>query len=203
MRIGNNEKIIFSLLKNYPDLSRNDLQVLFTLITHKQARVDLIINSLKRKELIDEQTCAVDYSEIDEELFPNVQIPKKILDNVRHLDEPVKLGKTAKSILYVLYQTKKSSLQFLAKFFKIPIRNTYAILKRLEEKNLVISYNSRIRHVNTLGRHYNPKYYVLTDLGQLWLQIKLDGTINTKHIDKLLEKPQNEIKIMVSNFQYN
>lgn len=199
MRIGNDEKIIFSLLKKYPQLSDTNLQVLFTILTNKKRDTSKITQSLRIKNLIDDKRIPINNSATDV-LVLEVKIDKEIIDNLQNLDEFIKLGKTAKSILYILSKIKKSSLQFLSEFLGKSARNTYAIMKRLEEKNLVYSYNSKIYHLNTRGRRFSPKYYVITDLGKIIARIKTD-TESHANLDKLLQSTQGEIGIMHNIFK--
>ncbi|MDO8509826.1 MAG: hypothetical protein Q7S24_01655, partial [bacterium] len=73
-------------------------------------------------------------------------------------------------------------------FFKESVKNIYAILQRLEEKNFVTSYHSRIRHVDVNGRKYNPKYYLLADLGKTWMLVYGSEKLDVNNINKALEK---------------
>lgn len=199
MRIGNDEKIVFSLLKKYPHLTDTNLQVLFTIITNKKRGTDKIIQSLKIKDLLDDKNRPIENSMMAD-LILEIKIDKEIMDNLQNLDEFIKLGKTAKSILYILSKIKKSSLQFLTEFLNESTRNTYAILQRLEEKSLVYSYNSKIYHLNTRGRRFSPKYYVITDLGKVVARMKTN-TVNHDQLDKLLQSTQSEIGMMHKIFK--
>ncbi len=199
MRIGNDEKIVFSLLKKYPYLNDANLQMLFAIITNKKRDTSKIMQSLRIKDLIDEKNKPTQSSTTND-LTLEIKIDKEILDNLQNLDEFIKLGKTAKSILYILSKIKKSSLQFLTEFLDESARNTYAILQRLEEKSLVYSYNSKIYHLNTRGRRFSPKYYVITDLGKVVARIKTDK-VNHDQLDKLLQSTQNEIGMMHKVFK--
>lgn len=199
MRIGNDEKIVFSLLKKYPTLTDINIQALFTILTNKKRNTSKITQSLKIKGLLDAKGIPTD-DPVADELISEIKIDKEILDNLPKLDEFIKLGKTAKSILYVLSKIKKSSLQFLAEFLGESERNTYAIMQRLEEKSLVYSYNSKIYHLNARGRRFSPKYYVITDLGKVVTRIKTDKD-NSDHLDRLLETTQEEIGMMHKIFK--
>lgn len=196
MRIGNDEKTVYSLLTSYPGLSRDNLQVLFTFVSNKKRDTGKIIQSLQLKGLVDKSNHTLKSKPIeDEDLLVDVKIDHEILDNIDNLSEFAKLGKPAKMILYILAQIKKSSLQFLADTLGQSTHNTYAVLQRLEEKNLVYSYNSKIYHLNTRGRRFNPKYYVITDLGKIAAKIKANN-IDLRQIDALLEKTKAEIEYM-------
>lgn len=197
MRIGDNEKIVVSLLKKYPKLNNTSLQLLFSVLTGRKARIDSILFSLRVKGILDDETGDISDSEIklDDNLLA---IDKDIIDNIKSLSEPIKFGMLAKSILYVISKTEKSSIQFLSIFFKEKENNIYAILKRLEEKNLIASYISRIRHQNKSGRRFNPKYYVITDFGRLWIRTRFDDAKIIKKIDNLLINAQQEIDVVAS-----
>ena len=199
MRIGNNEKIILSLMKKYKKYDEKELHILFLHTTQKKARVDVILHSLIVKGILNKKN-KPDFSFIDEDtLLPDTVIPKEILDNLENLT-PTKMGNLAKSILYVLLKTEKCSLQFISMLFKESVKNTYAILQRLEEKNFVTSYHSRIKHVDVNGRKYNPKYYLLTDLGKTWLLVYNHKKLDVNNIDKALERLNSERKRLVSKF---
>lgn len=196
MKIGNNEKIIFSLMKKYPNLTTMNLHVLFTILTGRKININRMFLSLRIKGLLDERNRLIKNSSIPEQdLLLDINIDKEILDNIQDLDEFIKIGNTAKSLLYVLSKVKKSSLQFLVTLFDKSERSIYAVLQRLEQKNLVYSYNSKIYHLNTLGKRYNPKYYVITDLGKVMAKIKT-AKIDHEHLDQLLEKTHDEIESM-------
>jgi predicted transcriptional regulator len=132
----------------------------------------------------------------EENLIVDITIDDSVLSDINNLDEFIKLGKSAKAILYILLQIKKSSLQFLADLLDKSTRNVYAILQRLEEKDLVYSYNSKIYHLNTRGRRFSPKYYVITDLGKIVAKIKPGNTDEQKKINTLLEKTKTEMESM-------
>lgn len=195
MKIGNDEKIVFSLLAQYPGLTKTNLQLLFAFVTNKKRDSGKIVQSLKIKGLINEKNLPVK-NQARENLMVDIKIDKEILDNIHNLDDLIKFGKPAKSILYVLSQIKKSSLQFLADLMDESTKNTYAILQRLEEKNLVYSYNSKIYHLNARGRRFSPKYYMITDLGKIVAKIKANNTVNQHQIDALLEKTKGEVESM-------
>jgi DNA-binding MarR family transcriptional regulator len=197
MRIGNDERIVFTLLENYPFLTKTNLQILFTLMTNKKRDTGKILQSLTIKGFLDENSHPIKNDSIKNDYMSSkIQIDETTLANIKNIDEFIKLGKNAKSILYILFQIKKSSLQFLADLLGESVRNIYAILQRLEEKNLVYSYNSKIYHLNTRGRRFNPKYYVITDIGKLVAKIKMDNKIDYDKIDVLLEKTKAEIDSM-------
>ncbi len=199
MRIGNNEKIILSLMKKYKKYDEKELHILFMCATHKKARVDVILHSLRVKGILNKKN-KPDFSFIDKDaIMPSMMIPKEILENLEHLT-PIKIGTLAKSILYVLLKTEKCSLQFISILFKEPIKNIYAILQRLEEKNFVTSYHSRIKHADVNGRKYNPKYYLLTDLGKTWMLVYGNEELDVNNINKALEKIDGERKRLVSKF---
>lgn len=199
MRIGNNEKIILSLMKKYKKYDEKELHILFLYATQKKARVDVILHSLRIKGILNKKN-KPDFSFIDDTELPNTVIPKEILDNLEHLTHTIKIGNLAKSILYVLLKTEKCSLQFISLFFKESVKNIYAILQRLEEKNFVTSYHSRIRHVDVNGRKYNPKYYLLTDLGKTWMLVYGNKKLDVNSINNALEKLDTERKQLVSKF---
>lgn len=198
MRIGNDEKIVFSLLKKYPTLTEKNLQLLFLFLTNKKRDTSKILQSIRLKGMIDNKNQVI--TESAQDIFVDIRIENEILDNLQNLEEFIKLGKTAKSILFILSKIKKSSLQFLANSLNESTRNIYAVLKRLEEKNLVYSYNSKIYHLNSRGRRFNPRYYVITDLGKIIARIKTDNKVDKQQIEKLLEKTQSEIESMHKTF---
>lgn len=197
MRLGENERIILSLQKKYPELTNKESQFLFTFLTHKKTRIDLIIHSLKIKGFLKKDGSLIK-SSVNNLDLPDVNIQRNILENIRHLDDSIKLGNLAKSILYVISKTEKCSLQFLNAFFNKPVKNVYAILQRLEQKRMVFSFNSRIKHVDAKGRRYNPKYYVITDLGRTWLEIFIVHVMDVKKIDDSLSRFESEINMLKS-----
>lgn len=197
MRIGNNEKIVLSLMKKYKKYGEKELHILFLYATQKKARVDVILHSLRIKGILNKKN-KLDFSSIDNIELPHIMIPKEILEHLEYLTHTIKIGKLAKSILYVLLKTEKCSLQFISLLFKESTKNTYAILQRLEEKNFVTSYHSRIRHVDVNGRKYNPKYYLLTDLGKTWLLVYGNEKLDINNINKALEKLDSARKQLVS-----
>jgi predicted transcriptional regulator len=198
MRIGNDEKIVFSLLKKYPTLTEKNLQLIFLFLTNKKRNTSKILQSLRIKGLIDKENQVITAN--NQDIFVDIRIEREILDNLQNLEEFIKLGKTAKSILFILSKIKKSSLQFLANSLNESTRNIYAVLQRLEEKNLIYSYNSKIYHLNSRGRRFNPRYYVITDLGKIIARIKTDDKVDQQQIEKLLEKTQREIESMHKTF---
>ncbi|MGQ0772005.1 MAG: hypothetical protein ACT4NT_04460 [Nitrososphaerota archaeon] len=175
-------------------MTKTNLQLLFGFVTNKKRDAGKIIQSLKIKGILDEMN--LPNKNMLKENMMDIKVDKEILDNINSLEEFAKLGKPAKSILYVLAQIKKSSLRFLADLMDESARNTYAVLQRLEEKNLVYSYNSKIYHLNVRGRRFSPRYYVITDLGKIVAKIKADVTIDQKKIDALLQKTNGEIESM-------
>ncbi len=200
MRIGNDERIVLSLLKKYPTLTEKNLQLLFLFLVNKKRDTSKILQSVRIKGLIDEE------NQVDEsiqDILVDIQIEEEILGNLQNLEEFIKLGKTAKSILFILSKIKKSSLQFLANSLNESPRNIYAVMQRLEEKNLIYSYNSKIYHLNSRGRRFNPRYYVITDLGKITARIKTDDRVDQQQIKKILEKTQNEIETMHKAFSTN
>lgn len=199
MRIGNNEKTIISLMKKYKKYDEKELYILFLYATQKKARVDVILHSLRIKGILNNKN-KPDFSFIDNMELPHMVIPKEILEHLEYLTHTIKIGKLAKSILYVLLKTEKCSLQFISLIFKESTKNTYAILQRLEEKNFVTSYHSRIRHVDTNGRKYNPKYYLLTDLGKTWLLVYGNEKTDVNNINSVLDKLDSARKQLVSKF---
>lgn len=201
MRIGNDERIVLSLLKKHPTLTEKNLQLLFLFLTDKKRDTSKILQSVRIKGLIDEENRVVDESIQD--VLVDIQIEEEILENLQNLEEFIKLGKTAKSILFILSKIKKSSLQFLANALNESPRNIYAVMQRLEEKNLIYSYNSKIYHLNSRGRRFNPRYYVITDLGKITARIKTNDRVDQQQIKKMLEKTQNEIETMHKVFSTN
>jgi DNA-binding PadR family transcriptional regulator len=199
MRIGNNEKIVLSLMKKYKKYDEKELHVLFLYAAQKKARVDVILHSLRIKGILNKKN-RPDVSFIEDTELPSMVVPKEILDNLEHLAHTIKIGNLAKSILYVLFKTEKCSLQLISMLFKEPVKNIYAILQRLEEKNFVTSYHSRIKHVDVNGRKYNPKYYLLTDLGKTRMLVYGNKELDVNNINKALEKLDGERKRLVSKF---
>ncbi len=126
-------------------------------------------------------------------MLPEISLEKDIIQDLESLED-VKIGQIGKSIIYTLEKTDKASLQFLSSFFKKPTRNIYAILQRLEEKDMVTSYNATIRRINSAGRRYHPKYYVLTKHGKAWLESNIDSIKNKKQIDYSLKKTEEQIQ---------
>jgi len=198
MRIGNDERIILSLLKKYPTLTEKNLQLLYLFLTNKKRDTAKILQSVRIKGLIDDENQVI--TEDVQDVLVDIQIEKEILDNLQNLEEFIKLGKTAKSVLFILSKIKKSSLQFLANSLNESPRNIYAVMQRLEEKHLIYSYNSKIYHLNSRGRRFNPRYYVITDLGKIIARIKTDDKVDQQQIEKLLEKTQSEIESMHKTF---
>lgn len=194
MKLGDSEKIVLAILKKYPKINEKQLNDIFTIITKKKGRIDTIIHSLKIKGLMSNgKNFSVDKHAIENIGLPEISISKEHVKILKEMDE-IKLGNIGKSIIYVLEKTEKSSLQFLSAFFQKPPKNIYAILQRLEEKNILISYHSRIKRVNSSGRKYHPKYYVLTDHGKLWLEINENRIKNNDQIDMLLKEPEEKIQ---------
>lgn len=192
MKLGNNEKTVLAILNNHRNLTERQLHTIFRSVTKKEGRIDTITHSLRLKGFITN-----DYS-IDKSMIKNIDLPKISLESefIKELEvlDDVKLGSLGKSIIYVLHKTEKSSLQFLSTFFAKPSKNIYAILQRLEERGMVNSYNSRLRRVNSAGRRYHPKYYVLTDHGNVWMEINIDKIKDKDKIDRLLEEPEKQIQ---------
>ncbi|MEM3064553.1 MAG: hypothetical protein QW177_04185 [Candidatus Nitrosotenuis sp.] len=199
MRFGNNELIVMAILKEHPNLNETNLQYLFTSVTGKKIRVKKILQSLRIKDAIDKKL-KIDTKVLQTQAIPDIQIEQEMLVNLEQIDEQFKMGSDAKAALYILSKTNKASLQFLANFFHKPIRNMYAILERLEEKNLVYGYHSRIKHVNSGGKGFRPKYYTITDLGKTMCRIKADSSINKEEIDRMLDVTHKEIEAMKMNF---
>ncbi len=194
MKLGNNERIVLAILKKYPNINEKQLGGVFSIISKKSGRIDTITHSLKIKGFMkDGERLSLHKQSLKDMDLPEIPINKEQVRNLKHMDE-VKLGKIGKSIIYILKKTEKSSLQFLSAFFQKPTKNIYAIVQRLEEKNIVLSYNSRIRRLNSAGRKYHPKYYVLTDIGKLWLEINENRIENKNQLDTLLRKPEEEIQ---------
>jgi len=194
MKLGDNEKIVLAILKKYPKINEKQLDSIFSIVSQKKGRIDTIKHSLKIKGLI----TGTNNLSIDRQAIKNINLPEIIIskEHVRDLKyiDVIKLGELGKSIIYVLEKTEKASLQFLSLFFQKPTKNIYAILQRLEERNMVISYNSRILRRNSVGRRYYPKYYVLTDYGKLWLEINENRIKNRDQIDMLLKEPEGKIQ---------
>ena len=140
MKLGNNEAIVLSLMKNYPNLDENGLELAFRSLTNKKVRIDSILQSFKIKGIINEKTkkLVLDHYDVN---IPNVKLDERIVKNLPLFDDVIKIGKLGKSIMYLLNKTRKASLQFISTFFEKPPRNIYAILQRLEEKNFVLSYS--------------------------------------------------------------
>ncbi|WP_042687612.1 hypothetical protein [Candidatus Nitrosotenuis chungbukensis] len=201
MRIGNDERIVLSLLKKYPTLTEKNLQLLYLFFTNKKRDTSKILQSVRIKGLIDDENQVV--AKETQGILVDIQIEEEILDNLQNLEEFIKLGKTAKSVLFILSKIKKSSLQFLADTLNESPRNIYAVMQRLEEKSLIYSYNSKIYHLNSRGRRFNPRYYVITDLGKITARIKTDDKVDQQQIKKILEKTQNEIETMHKAFSTN
>ena len=194
MRIGNNEKIILAILKNHNDLTEKQLNAAFKIIAKKSGRIDTIMHSLRIKGFITSaKDYSVDHTAIQNITLPEISLEKKQIQELESLED-VKLGQLGKSMIYTLEKTGKASLQFLSSFFKKPTRNIYAILQRLEEKDLVASYNATIRRINSAGRRYHPKYYILTKHGKAWLESNMDSIKNKKQIDKSLKKTEEQIQ---------
>ncbi|AFS82985.1 hypothetical protein [Candidatus Nitrosopumilus sediminis] len=194
MKLGDSEKTVLAILKKYPKINDKQLNDIFTIITKKKGRIDTITHSLKIKGLMsNSKDFSVEKHAIKNIDLPKINISKEYVKILKEMDE-IKLGKLGKSIIYVLGKTEKSSLQFLSTFFQKPPKNIYAILQRLEEKNMLISYHSRIKRVNSSGRKYHPKYCVLTDHGKLWLEINENRIENRDQIDLLLKEPEEKIQ---------
>ncbi|CDI05659.1 hypothetical protein [Candidatus Nitrosotenuis uzonensis] len=200
MRIGNNELVIIALLQKYPRLNESEIQYLFTSVTGKKIRVKKILQSLRIKDVVD-KNFNLDLAAVEKYSLPEINIESETLLNLQQIDENFKMGSDAKATLYILSKINKASLQFLANFFHKPIPNTYAILERLEEKNLVYGYHSRIKHVNSMGKGFRPKYYTITDLGRTICKIKADDSINKSEIDQMLNVTHTEIEAMKADFK--
>lgn len=196
MRIGSDEITVFSLLSKYPFLTQRNLQLLFVIVTNKKRDTCKIVASLKNKGLLDAKNAPIHNQATDMIKKSDIIVDDAIIENLSNIDDLIKLGKNAKYILYVLSQVKKTSLQFLADILGDSPRNIYAILQRLEEKNMVYSFNSKIYHLNSRGRRFNPKYYVITDLGKILAKIKVDDTVDHGKIDALLERANGEMESM-------
>ena len=61
----------------------------------------------------------------------------------------------------------------------------------------MVSYHSGTKHVSANGRRHHPKYYLLSDLGKVWLQVYNNNKLDTENIDKVLEKLDIERKNLV------
>lgn len=194
MRLGNNEKTILAILKNHNDLTEKQLNIAFKIITKKNGRIDTILHSLRVKGFIsDSEDYSVDLNILQDITLPEISLDRKLIQELESLDD-VKIGRLGKSIIYTLEKTDKASLQFLSTFFKKPTRNIYAILQRLEEKGMLVSYNATIRRVNSAGRRYHPKYYVLTKQGKGWLESNIEDIKDKKQIDTALKKTEEQIQ---------
>lgn len=194
MRLGNNEKIILAILKNHQDLTEKQLNAAFKNITKKNGRIDTIIHSLRIKGFItSSEDYLIDENAIQDITLPEISVEKRLIQDLQSLED-VRLGQLGKSIIYTLEKTDKASLQFLSSFFKKPTRNVYAILQRLEEKDMVASYNATIRRINSAGRRYHPKYYVLTKHGKTWLESNIASIKNKMQIDHSLKKTEGQIQ---------
>ena len=194
MKLGNSERLVLAILKKYPKINKKQLDSIFTIISNKKGRLDTILHSLEIKGFItDTANFSINKQVIKNIDLPEIDINKEYVKDLNHIEE-IKLGKLGKSIIYVLKKTEKSSLQFLSTFFQKPTKNIYAIMQRLEEKNMILSYNSRIRRLNSAGRRYYPKYYILTDNGKLWLDINENRIQNKEKIDMLLKEPEEKIQ---------
>lgn len=204
MNLGKNEKIFILLKRRYPNLDTNSIRYLMKVILQKNIRIDNILHSLTLKELINPNNGKLEKIVKDLDIKENIPVFKKeVLNNLKYFEKPIAVGKVGKSIMYLLYKTKKSSLKFIVSFFKMPSANIYAILKRLEEKNLVLSYHSRIKHKNSSGKRFSPKYYSLTSLGNVWLEINGSDITTKDKINEFLKKPQDEIMDLITKFENN
>lgn len=202
MRFGENERILYTLMINYPEVNNKGLELLFYVVTHKRIRMETVIHSLEIKGIIESETGKPD-KEYDELYLSDISIDPSLVKNLHRLETAIKLGQLAKSVLYLIGQTQNASLQFIIRFFGEKERSIYSILQRLEQRDLIVSYSSRIRHTNSIGRRYRPKYYTLTNLGSLWLQVFEHGIQNKEKINEYLKAPQEEIKDMVLEFKNN
>lgn len=200
MKLGENEKIVISLMNQYKITNEKTLQMLFSYATKRKARIDTIIHSLKVKGILDQSARKINQSAMKKFSIPEIQISDEIIKNIKSFEDIIKIGSMGKSIMYVLFKTEQCSLQFLGVFFQKPIKNIYAILSRLEQRNFVFSYNTRIRHVNSSGRRYSPKFYSLTESGNLWTSVHLGEIKDKTSLDELLSKTQNQIQSFSSDF---
>ncbi|MFB5629927.1 MAG: hypothetical protein ACE5RR_08340, partial [Nitrosarchaeum sp.] len=97
MRIGNNEKIILSLMKKYKKYDEKELDILFLCATQKKARVDVIFHSMKVKGILNEKTNKPYFSLLEGIELPDTIIPREILENLENLMPIIKMGNLAKS----------------------------------------------------------------------------------------------------------
>ncbi len=79
MRIGNNEKIVLSLMKKYKKYDEKELHILFLYTTQKKARVDIILHSLRIKGFLDKKN-KPDFSFIEDTELPSISLVLKFFE---------------------------------------------------------------------------------------------------------------------------
>lgn len=201
MRIGKSEKTLLSLMLNHPNLEESALQILLQLSTGKKQRLPRLLSTLREKNLVEKNRLATTSKGNAVIALPEDHIDKEITGEIELVNRSFKLGKGAKVFLYILAKIDRASLQFLATGSKETIKNTFAVLKRLEESHLVYGYASKIPYRNARGRRYRPKYYGITKLGRLLVQVKFDKLSEFGKIDKLLENTENALVGMKESFR--
>lgn len=201
MRIGKSEKILLSLMFNHPNLEESALQILLQLATGKKQRLSRLLSTLREKNLIEKNRLVTTSKDNAVITLSEVQMDKEITDEIELVHHSFKLGKRARVILYILVKIDRASLQFLATCSEETIKNTFAVLKRLEESHLVYGYASKIPYRNVRGRRYRPKYYGITKLGRLLVQVKFNKPSDFGKIDELLENTENTLVGMKESFR--
>ncbi len=163
------------------------------------------MESLRKKNIIHKNSNTVrptiykkiDHGEIDHfmESFDNTVM----IDDNSILDKELRLGKKAKTILYVLSKINQASLQFLVTCTMQKTENIFPVLQRLEDNKLIYGYDSPIRHRNARGRWYRPKHYRITNAGKI-VSKKIDRLDIDNRTERIMAKASKDATELKSEF---
>lgn len=202
MKVGSNERIILSILKQYPSISDSQLKFVFQHVSHKRIKFHQTMRRLRGKKLVDRKRNKI--------IASNFSLPQSVTDDyvARLLSDVtiessvphLRLGGKEKKILVILSKVEKMSFQFLSSILDEKPENIFPVIKRLEEKGLVVGYESPIRHKNARGRWFRPKNYGLTDSGKYASATKLGGFNLDPKLNKVLSHTSNDLEQLKTAF---
>ncbi len=168
MKIGKVERLVLLLLKQN-SMSTNALSIILRAEGYVKTApsVRRAVQTLRLKGLIDLS------NKLTHDGMKYVKLMKDnvVNANTKELDAKIidglKLGMKEKVLLYILTKTDHAALQFLSTIMKEPVKNTSAVLNRLEDNGLVYGYRNMIAFADSRGRRYRPKYYRITNTGKM------------------------------------
>jgi len=169
MKIGKVERLVLLLLKQN-SMSTNALSIILRAEGYVKtaSSVRRAVQTLRLKGLIDRS------NKLTHDGMKYVKLMKDnvVNANTKELDAKIidglKLGMKEKVLLYILTKTDHAALQFLSAIMKEPVKNTSAVLNRLEDNGLVYGYRNMIAFTDSKGRRYRPKYYRITNTGKMF-----------------------------------